>query len=172
MDTNPPAVNTTLCYLEQDDAWLMMHRIKKEQDLNKDKWIGVGGKFEPFESPEECLCREVQEETGLTLRRWQYRGIVTFVLDQLTEYMHLFTADRWEGEMIPGDACREGVLEWVPKSRVPQLPIWEGDKIFFRLLEQQRPFFSLKLVYRRDRLVQAVLDGRELPLSEGSDPRP
>lgn len=172
MDTNPPAVNTTLCYLEQDGAWLMMHRIKKEQDLNKDKWIGVGGKFEPFESPEECLCREVREETGLTLRRWQYRGIVTFVLDQLTEYMHLFTADRWEGEMIPGDACREGVLEWVPKSRVPQLPIWEGDKIFFRLLEQQRPFFSLKLVYRRDRLVQAVLDGRELPLSEGSDPRP
>lgn len=172
MDTNPPAVNTTLCYLEQDGAWLMMHRIKKEQDLNKDKWIGVGGKFEPFESPEECLCREVREETGLTLRRWQYRGIVTFVLDQLTEYMHLFTADRWEGEMIPGDACREGVLEWVPKSRVPQLPIWEGDKIFFRLLEQQRPFFSLKLVYRRDRLVQAVLDGRDLPLSEGSDPRP
>ena len=172
MDTNPPAVNTTLCYLEQDGAWLMMHRIKKEQDLNKDKWIGVGGKFEPFESPEECLCREVREETGLTLRRWQYRGIVTFVLDQLTEYMHLFTADRWEGEMIPGDACREGVLEWVPKSRVPQLPIWEGDKSFFRLLEQQRPFFSLKLVYRRDRLVQAVLDGRELPLSEGSDPRP
>lgn len=172
MDTNPSAVNTTLCYLEQDGAWLMMHRIKKEQDLNKDKWIGVGGKFEPFESPEECLCREVREETGLTLRRWQYRGIVTFVLDQLTEYMHLFTADRWEGEMIPGDACREGVLEWVPKSRVPQLPIWEGDKIFFRLLEQQRPFFSLKLVYRRDRLVQAVLDGRELPLSEGSDPRP
>lgn len=172
MDTNPPAVNTTLCYLEQDGAWLMMHRIKKEQDLNKDKWIGVGGKFEPFESPEECLCREVREETGLTLRRWQYRGIVTFVLDQLTEYMHLFTADRWEGEMIPGDACREGVLEWVPKSRVPQLPIWEGDKIFFRLLEQRRPFFSLKLVYRRDRLVQAVLDGRELPLSEGSDPRP
>lgn len=172
MDTNPPAVNTTLCYLEQDGAWLMMHRIKKEQDLNKDKWIGVGGKFEPFESPEECLCREVREETGLTLRRWQYRGIVTFVLDQLTEYMHLFTADRWEGEMIPGDACREGVLEWVPKSRVPQLSIWEGDKIFFRLLEQQRPFFSLKLVYRRDRLVQAVLDGRELPLSEGSDPRP
>ena len=172
MDTNPPAVNTTLCYLEQDGAWLMMHRIKKEQDLNKYKWIGVGGKFEPFESPEECLCREVREETGLTLRRWQYRGIVTFVLDQLTEYMHLFTADRWEGEMIPGDACREGVLEWVPKSRVPQLPIWEGDKIFFRLLEQQRPFFSLKLVYRRDRLVQAVLDGRELPLSEGSDPRP
>jgi len=172
MDTNPPAVNTTLCYLEQDGAWLMMHRIKKEQDLNKDKWIGVGGKFEPFESPEECLCREVREEAGLTLRRWQYRGIVTFVLDQLTEYMHLFTADRWEGEMIPGDACREGVLEWVPKSRVPQLPIWEGDKIFFRLLEQRRPFFSLKLVYRRDRLVQAVLDGRELPLSEGSDPRP
>ena len=172
MDTNPPAVNTTLCYLEQDGAWLMMHRIKKEQDLNKDKWIGVGGKFEPFESPEECLCREVREETGLTLRRWQYRGIVTFVLDQLTEYMHLFTADRWEGEMIPGDACREGVLEWVPKSRVPQLPIWEGDKIFFLLLEQRRPFFSLKLVYRRDRLVQAVLDGRELPLSEGSDPRP
>ena len=147
MDNSTQAINTTLCYLEKDGAWLMLHRVKKQQDINKDKWIGVGGKFEPFESPEECLCREV-----------------TFVLDGLTEYMHLFTADQWEGEMIPGDACSEGVLEWVPKSRVPQLPIWEGDKIFFRLLEQQRPFFSLKLVYKGDELTEAVLDGKKLAL--------
>ena len=152
MGDSTQAINTTLCYLEKDGAWLMLHRVKKQQDMNKDKWIGVGGKFEPFESPEECLCREVQEETGLRL------------LDGLTEYMHLFTADQWEGEMIPGDACSEGVLEWVPKSRVPQLPIWEGDKIFFRLLEQQRPFFSLKLVYKGDELTEAVLDGKKLAL--------
>lgn len=164
MDERFPAVNTTLCYLEKDGAWLMLHRIKKQRDVNKDKWIGVGGKFEPGESPEECLCREVREETGLRLQRWQFRGIVTFVLDGWTEYMHLFTADQWDGEMIPGDACAEGVLEWVPKSRVPELPIWQGDRIFFRLLEQQRPFFSLKLVYQQDTLVQAVLDGQPLPL--------
>ena len=164
MENSTQAINTTLCYLEKDGAWLMLHRVKKQQDINKDKWIGVGGKFEPFESPDECLCREVQEETGLRLLRWQFRGIVTFVLDGLTEYMHLFTADQWEGEMIPGDACSEGVLEWVPKSRVPQLPIWEGDKIFFRLLEQQRPFFSLKLVYKGDELTEAVLDGKKLAL--------
>ena len=157
------ALNTTLCYLEQDGAWLMLHRIKKKQDINHDKWIGVGGKFEPGESPEECLLREVREETGLRLTRWRYRGIVTFVLNGTAEYMHLFTADRWEGELIRGDACAEGVLEWVPKHRVPDLPIWEGDKIFFRLLESGRPFFSLKLCYEGDTLVSAALDGVPLP---------
>lgn len=157
------AISTTLCYLERGGDWLMLHRIKKKNDCNHDKWIGVGGKFEACESPEECLLREVKEEIGLTLTRWAYRGLITFVLDGVAEYMHLFTADQWEGEMIAGDACREGVLEWVPKDRVPALPIWEGDKLFFDLLRQGRPFFSLKLCYEGDTLVYAALDGRPLP---------
>jgi 8-oxo-dGTP diphosphatase len=160
------AQNTTLCYLEQGDNWLMLHRIKKQHDVNHDKWIGVGGKFEACESPEECLLREVREETGLRLTRWRYRGLVTFVLDGVAEYMHLFTADAWEGTMIQGDACSEGVLEWVPKEKVPALPIWEGDKIFFELLAQGRPFFSLKLCYEGDTLVSAALDGEALALPE------
>ena len=164
MNPECPMFNTTLCYLEQDDAWLMLHRIKKKNDYNHDKWVGVGGKFEPFESPEDCLVREVREETGLTLTRWRCRGIVTFVLGSMTEYMHLYTADRWQGEMIRGDACNEGVLEWVPKAQVPQLPIWEGDKIFFRLMAEDRPWFSLKLVYDGDVLTQAVLDGQPVEL--------
>ena len=112
-------------------------------------------------SPEECLLREVKEETGVTLTRWRYRGIITFVLDGVGEYMHLFTADRWEGEPACGDSD-EGVLEWVPREKVPALPIWEGDKLFFRLLEEERPFFSLKLCYQGDTLVEAVLDGKKL----------
>lgn len=154
--------NTTLCYLERGSEWLMLHRVKKKNDVNHDKWIGVGGKFEPGESPEECLIREVKEETGLTLTRWRYRGIITFVLDGTAEYMHLFTADRWEGQMIRGQDCAEGVLEWVEKGRVPELPIWEGDKLFFRLLAEERPFFSLKLCYEGDTLVSAALDGQKL----------
>ena len=156
------AQNTTLCYLERGSEWLMLHRVKKKNDVNHDKWIGVGGKFEPGESPEECLIREVKEETGLTLTRWRYRGIITFVLDGAAEYMHLFTADGWEGQMIRGQDCAEGVLEWVEKGRVPELPIWEGDKLFFRLLAEERPFFSLKLCYEGDTLVSAALDGQKL----------
>lgn len=156
------AQNTTLCYLERGSEWLMLHRVKKKNDVNHDKWIGVGGKFEPGESPEECLIREIKEETGLTLTRWRYRGIITFVLDGTAEYMHLFTADRWEGQMIRGQDCAEGVLEWVEKGRVPELPIWEGDKLFFRLLAEERPFFSLKLCYEGDTLVSAALDGQKL----------
>ena len=156
------AQNTTLCYLERGSEWLMLHRVKKKNDVNHDKWIGVGGKFEPGESPEECLVREIKEETGLTLTRWRYRGIITFVLDGTAEYMHLFTADRWEGQMIRGQDCAEGVLEWVEKDRVPELPIWEGDKLFFRLLAEERPFFSLKLCYEGDTLVSAALDGQKL----------
>jgi 8-oxo-dGTP diphosphatase len=159
------ALNTTLCYLEQDDAWLMLHRIKKQNDINHDKWIGVGGKFESCESPEECLLREVREETGLTLTHWSYRGIVTFVLNGEAEYMHLFTADAWQGQMVAGDACSEGILEWVPKDKVSTLPIWEGDKIFFELLRTQHPFFSLKLCYEGDTLISATLDGEALALN-------
>lgn len=156
------AQNTTLCYLERDGEWLMLHRTKKKNDVNHDKWIGVGGKFEPGESPEECLVREVREETGLTLTRWRYRGIITFVLDGAAEYMHLFTADGWTGQMIRGQDCAEGVLEWVPKEKVPALPLWEGDKIFFRLLAEDRPFFSLKLCYEGDVLTSAALDGEAI----------
>ena len=193
MDPEYPIFSTTLCYLERDDAYLMLHRVKKEDDYNHDKWIGVGGKFERFESPEDCLLREVKEddynhdkwvgvggkferfespedcllrevkeETGLTLTHWRSRGLLTFIWGNMTEFIHLYTADEWTGEMMQGDACREGVLEWVPKEKVTQLPIWEGDKIFFRLLNEERPWFSLKLVYEGDTLRQAVLDGKRV----------
>ncbi len=153
---------STLCYIEKDDQYLMLHRVKKENDVNKDKWIGIGGHFEPDESPEECLLREVKEETGYTLTSYKYRGLVTFVSGNgVTEYMSLFTADGFEGEEI---SCNEGVLEWIKKDLVYSLNIWEGDKIFFRLLEENRPFFSLKLVYDgSDTLVEAILDG--IPMS-------
>ena len=152
--------NTTLCYLEQDGKYLMLHRVKKEHDANKDKWIGVGGKFEDKESPEDCVKREVREETGLTLTSYRYRGLVTFVSDRWpTEYMHLFTADGWTGEMI---ACDEGELTWVDKSRIPTLPIWAGDKLFFRLLDEDIPFFSLKLTYEGETLTGAELNGAPL----------
>lgn len=151
---------TTLCYIEKENSYLMMHRVKKVNDINKDKWVGVGGHFEEGESPEECLLREVREETGLTLTSFRLRGIVTFSTDVYpTEYMFLYTADSYEGEMIE---CNEGNLEWVKKSDVYDLPIWEGDKLFFRLLEEEVPVFSLKLRYEDDKLVEAVLDGKEL----------
>ena len=166
MNPEFPIFSTTLCYLERDDAYLMLHRVKKQNDLNHDKWIGVGGKFEPFESPEDCLLREVQEETGLTLTSYRCRGVVTFLLGELTEYMFLYTADAWTGTLVKDAARNEGILEWVPKEQVEQLPIWEGDKIFFRLLEEDRPFFSLKLRYEDDTLAEAVLDGKPLSLPQ------
>lgn len=139
----------------------MLHRVKKENDENHDKWIGIGGKFEPGESPEECMLREAYEETGLTINRWQYRGIVTFVSDEWgTEYMHLFTADAFQGQLKD---CDEGELEWIEKSRLLDLTLWEGDKIFLRLLDSSEPFFSLKLCYQGDSLLRAVLNGKDLP---------
>ena len=156
-------VNTTLCYIRRDDCYLMLHRVKKEGDLNRDKWIGVGGKFEDGESPEECLLREVQEETGLTLTRWKYRGLVTFVSDRWpTEYMHLFTATAWTGTPHP---CDEGELAWIGKRALRALPMWAGDRIFLDLLERDAPFFSLKLVYTGEALTAAALDGRPLSIS-------
>ena len=153
-------INTTLCYIRRDGEYLMLHRIKKEHDLNHDKWIGIGGKFEDKESPEDCLLREAKEETGLTLTQWQYRGLVTFVSDRYpTEYMHLFTADGYTGTL---KECDEGVLEWLPKEKLRELPHWEGDEIFLDLIEQDAPFFSLKLCYRGDVLEQAVLNGQYL----------
>ncbi len=153
-------LNTTLCYIEQNDCYLMLHRVKKVNDVNHDKWVGVGGKFEDGESPEECVCREALEETGLTLRCPEYRGLVTFVSDKWeTEYMHLFWAGEFSGSLI---SCDEGTLEWVPKADMKKLNLWEGDHIFLRLLEERVPFFSLKLVYRGESLVQAVLNGEAL----------
>ena len=152
---------TTLCYPERNGCYLMLHRTKKENDENRDKWIGVGGKFEYGESPEDCVKREVLEETGLTLTSYRYRGIVTFVSDEWeTEYMHLFTADGYEGEMIE---CNEGTLEWVDNARIPTLPAWEGDRIFLELIaDEKTPFFSLKLTYEGEKLTEAVLDGEKM----------
>ena len=159
--------NTTLCYIEQDGKYLMLHRGKKHNDMNHDKWLGIGGKFEDKESPEDCVLREVEEETGLTLTHLEYRGIVTFVSDEYpTEYMHLFWADRFTGALR---ACDEGDLEWLPKERLHAIPKWEGDEIFLRLLEERVPFFSLKLCYAGETLREAVLNRQPLPVRAGLD---
>ena len=148
-------LNTTLCYICRDEKVLMLHRVKKENDLNKDKWIGLGGKFLEGETSEQCLLREVKEETGLTLTSYQYRGIVNFVSDRWPEeMMHLFTADAYEGELTD---CDEGELEWITWERFRSLPQWEGDRIFLRLLDEDLPFFRLRLEYRGDTLAKAEL---------------
>lgn len=191
---------TTLCYIERGDEYLLLHRIKKKNDVNHDKWIGVGGHFEAGESPEECLLREVYEETGLTLTKWRFCGIVTFcftpddtnanddvgakddtdagaadaeydaadaeygaanAVPPICEYMHLYTASAYEGTLLP---CDEGELVWVKKDEVERLPIWDGDRIFLRLLREQSQFFSLRLSYLGDRLTEAVLDGERMTL--------
>ena len=155
-------LQTTLCYLEQNGCYLMLHRVKKKNDVNHDKWIGVGGKFEPGEDAHACALREVYEETGLTMHAPRYRGIVDFFCPPWpAERMHLFTCSDFTGTMTD---CDEGTLEWVPKQAVQTLPIWPGDKLFFRLLEQDAPFFHLELYYDGDTLVRAVRDGQELPL--------
>ena len=149
---------STLCYIEKEGRYLMLHRTVKKNDVNHDKWIGVGGHFEYGESPEECLLREVKEETGYTLTSWRYRGIVTFVYGEaVVEYMSLYTADGFKGDPID---CDEGELEWIDKSAVPSLELWEGDRIFFRLLDEGREFFPLKLVYDTEDVLRcAALDG-------------
>ena len=152
-------LQTTLCYLERDHRTLMLHRIKKKNDVNHDKWIGIGGKFEHGESPEECMLREFREETGLVLTSWVYRGIVTFLSEDWCEYMHLFSATEAEGQLRD---CEEGTLEWVDTDKLTDLPIWEGDKVFLRLLRERESFFSLKLVYEGERLAKAILDGKVL----------
>lgn len=168
---------TTLCYIEREDAYLMLHRVKKKKDVNKDKWIGIGGHFEAGESPEECLLREAREETGLVLTDYRFRGIVTFcfepeqaeniseqeALQPECEYMCLYTATGYEGDLTD---CNEGTLEWVPKDQLDRLNLWAGDRIFFRLLEAGVPFFSLKLEYKGDTLIRAVWDGKELDVND------
>ena len=150
--------NSTLCYITRGDEVLMLHRVKKKNDINKDKWIGIGGKFEFEESPDECILREAKEETGLTLKRWQCRGVVTFLTNGPWdgEYMYLFTADGFDGEL---KECDEGDLQWVSRDFLNQLPKWEGDRIFLDLLWADAPFFLLKLRYEGDTLVEAVLNG-------------
>ena len=151
------ALNTTLIYIEREGEYLMLHRTKKENDCNRDKWIGIGGKFEAGESPEECALREAKEETGLDLTSYRYRGIVTFVSDRWeSEYMHLFTADGFAGEL---KECDEGELAWVAKKDVSALRLWDGDRIFLKLLIERDTFFSLKLSYDGDELIETELDG-------------
>lgn len=149
---------TTLCYLEKDGCYLMMHRIKKKHDINHDKWVGVGGHFEKDESPEECLLREVREETNLILDAYKLRGIITFMSDICqTEYMFLYTSSSFHGEI---GQCDEGVLAWVKKEMVYTLPLWEGDRIFFRLLEKTEDVFTLKLRYEGNVLVERAMNGK------------
>lgn len=159
-------LNTSLCYIEKDSQYLMLHRIKKEHDYNKDKWIGIGGKFEEGESPEECARREVLEETGLSIGILEYRGLVTFLSydenDELfTEFMHLFWTNDFSGDLID---CNEGHLEWVPKVSMNKLPHWKGDEIFLELLDSTTSFFSLKLVYKCGILIKAVLNEKNLDI--------
>ena len=165
---------TTLCYIEKDDCYLMLHRTKKEKDENYDKWIGVGGKFEVGESPEECLLREVEEETGLSLLSYEFRGLVTFVSNEWgTEYMHLFTADAYKGKI---KSCEEGELVWVPKNHIESLKLWEGDKVFLTLLKEEKSFFSLKLVYEGEKLAEQELKiygiNKEVVLCGSKDAQP
>ena len=151
-------INATLCYLTRGNDVLMLHRVKKQNDINKDKWIGIGGKFEEGESPDECLLREAKEETGLTLTSWRCRAIVTFLCDGVEgEYMYLFTADGFEGQL---KECDEGNLEWISREKLDSLPKWEGDKLFLDLLWQDAPFFLMTLEYKNDKLIRAVLDGK------------
>ena len=155
--------NTTLCYITRGDQVLMLRRVKKDNDINKDKWIGIGGKFEGEESPDECLLREAMEETGLRLTAWRCRGVVTFLTTKPWEgeFMYLFTADGFEGEL---KTCDEGDLQWISRDFLDALPKWEGDRIFLDLLWRDAPFFLLKLRYDGDKLVEAVLDGQPIPL--------
>ena len=152
---------TTLCYIEHDGQYLMLHRVKKQHDASQGKWIGVGGKCEADESPDECMLREVKEETGLEITSWRYRGIVTFISDIWPcEYMHLFTADQWTGNLTD---CDEGNLQWIDKQKIFDLQLWPGDRIFLRLImDSNQTFFSLKLVYKGDDLVSARLDGKTI----------
>lgn len=151
---------TTLCYIERGDEYLMLHRTKKENDANHDKWLGVGGGIEAGETPEQCLLREVLEETGLTLRSYRYRGVIDFVSDRWEdEIMHLYTADGFDGNI---KRCDEGDLEWIKKEKLLSLTLWEGDLIFLRLLQTDEPFFRLRLEYEGEKLVRAVLNGKDI----------
>ena len=152
--------STTLCYITRGDEVLMLHRTKKEGDMNRDKWLGIGGKLEENESPDDCLLREAMEETGMKLTAWKCRGVVTFLSDRYEgEYMYLFTADGFEGSL---KVCDEGDLQWITREKLSSLPKWEGDQIFLDLLWQDAPFFLLTLRYTGDTLTEAILDGKKI----------
>lgn len=157
-------INTSLCYIEKDNSYLMLHRTKKEHDYNKDKWIGIGGKFENGESPEDCAVREIREETGLVVEPadLEYCGIVTFVdvseAEAYTEFMHIFRARKFSGELKTD--CDEGELEWVPLAKLKELPHWQADEIFYDFLAENHPFYSLKAVYKNNRLIKTWLNGK------------
>ena len=140
---------TTLIYIEKDDKYLMLHRNKKENDINKDKWIGVGGHVEDNETIDECVVREVKEETNLDLISFKLRGEVLFVLNGYEELMYVYTSNEFQGVL---KECNEGTLEWIDKNKVLDLPIWEGDKLIFEGLEKDK-YFRLKLVYNNDLLI-------------------
>ena len=142
---------STLCYIEKDNKILLLHRTKKQNDEHEGKWIGVGGKFENGETPEECVEREVKEETGLTIKNPSLRGIMTFPnFKKDTDcYVFLFTVNEFQGELIE---CDEGELKWIPKSKVLDMPTWEGDLIFLRWLLDKKSFFSAKFVYENNKL--------------------
>ncbi len=156
-------INTTLCYIEKNNSYLMIHRTKKKNDCNHDKWIGIGGKFEECESPQDCVVREVLEETGIVLKKAEYRGIITFVSkdddEVYYELMHLFYSKDF---ILPPDnklpSCDEGILEWIPKDKMNDLPHWQGDEIFLDLLDKKVPFFSLKLIYENGILIDSKLN--------------
>lgn len=156
-------VLTTLCYVQQGDRCLMLHRVKKKNDINKDKYIGIGGHLEHGEAPEECILREAREETGLALFHPRLRGIITYVIDDYDECTFLYTCDSFSGEL---KECSEGNLEWVQNDRITELPIWEGDRLMFRLLKEREDMFSLKLVYENDVLTAAAVDGEPVPLEK------
>ena len=158
-------INTTLCYIEKNNSYLMLHRTKKEKDVNKDKWIGIGGKFEEEESPFDCIKREVKEETGFILNKVEYRGLVTFVsrtsdgAEPYYELMHLFWSDDFSKAGAPDSPdlpeCDEGELEWVPKEKMNDLPHWESDELFLELIEKRAPFFSIKVEYLDGKMTKA-----------------
>ncbi len=155
---------TTVCYIERDGRYLLIHRNKRENDGNYGKWLGIGGHFEPGESPDECVAREVREETGLALTEFAFRGVVTFVSGDWFEYMFVYSATGFEGE--PTDGCDEGDIRWVEKTRLDSLPMWPGDRVFLHLMDQGYSGFSLKLVYENDDLARAVVNGRPLDIAD------
>ena len=144
--------NTTLCYLEHQHQYLMLLRNKKKHDINKQKWIGIGGHLLEKETPDECVQREFTEETGLTLLDYKLRGLVTFISDEYeTVQMWLYTASKFEGKLMP---CDEGVLQWIDIDNIQSLNHWEGDLKFLELIKKPTPFFTMKLSYQGERLVE------------------
>ena len=144
---------TVMIYLEKDNQYLMLYRNKKKKDINKNKYIGVGGHVEKGETPDEAVVREVKEETGLDLLSFNKRGLVYFVLNGYEEEMYIYTSLDFKGELIE---CNEGELSWIDKDNVISLPIWEGDKYFLKHLLEDEKYFEMRLVYENDKLIEVI----------------